>query len=321
MGDELKVALAMEVKQEEVDYHDSVVPIDGEGDCGESTFNWNCLLSFNVQRLQDAHTLSSQAASSAAAAASSAVATAASVGAGGVLGDAHPLAAHHHHPIYLQGSAHSSGGSVSSAGGGSPTSPLRPGKEEECSLHGRSSTDERQPGVEDDDDSQDGSSSRAQYVSANCVVFTHYQGDAASVVDEHFNRALDKTTHTKDSSPMSTRNFPPSFWNSQHYGGAGGGGHHGTSATDLYSDHYHPGDAWYQYSQHHRAVHDYHHHNMAAQYGGLLLPGSRLHMSSHAPCKAMDWQHPSIESAYSSYPTMSGLEAQVQDSSKDLYWF
>lgn len=39
--------------------------------------------------------------------------------------------------------------------------------------------------------------SRAQYVSANCVVFTHYQGDAAAVVDEHFSRALDKNTHAK----------------------------------------------------------------------------------------------------------------------------
>lgn len=107
-----------------------------------------------------------------------------------------------------------------------------------------------------------------------------------------------------DSSPMSTRNFPPSFWNSQHYSGATA--HHGATAADLYGEHYHPGDAWYQYSQHHRAVHDYHHHNMAAQYSGLLLPGSRLHMSSHAPCKAMDWQHPSIDSPYSSYPTMSG---------------
>ncbi|KAJ3632518.1 hypothetical protein MTP99_009519 [Tenebrio molitor] len=112
--------------------------------------------------------------------------------------------------------------------------------------------------------------------------------------------------HVLKSSPMSARNFPPSFW-SQHYTGASGGGpgHHGASAADLYSEHYHPGDAWYQYSQHHRAVHDYHHHNMAAQYGGLLLPGSRLHMGSHAPCKAMDWQHPSIDSPYSSYPTMS----------------
>ena len=49
-----------------------------------------------------------------------------------------------------------------------------------------------------DDDSSEEGGSRAQYVSANCVVFTHYQGDAASVVDEHFSRALDKTnTHTK----------------------------------------------------------------------------------------------------------------------------
>lgn len=53
-----------------------------------------------------------------------------------------------------------------------------------------------QTGV-DEDDSEDTGSSRAQYVSANCVVFTHYQGDAASVVDEHFSRALDKTAHGK----------------------------------------------------------------------------------------------------------------------------
>lgn len=31
---------------------------------------------------------------------------------------------------------------------------------------------------------------RAQYLSATCVVFTHYTGDTASVVDEHFSRAL-----------------------------------------------------------------------------------------------------------------------------------
>lgn len=39
--------------------------------------------------------------------------------------------------------------------------------------------------------STDGSTpSRAQYVSASCVVFTHYSGDTASTVDEHFSRAL-----------------------------------------------------------------------------------------------------------------------------------
>uniref|UniRef100_A0A182F5M6 Protein vestigial n=1 Tax=Anopheles albimanus TaxID=7167 RepID=A0A182F5M6_ANOAL len=31
---------------------------------------------------------------------------------------------------------------------------------------------------------------RAQYLSATCVVFTNYSGDAASSVDEHFSRAL-----------------------------------------------------------------------------------------------------------------------------------
>jgi hypothetical protein len=34
------------------------------------------------------------------------------------------------------------------------------------------------------------SSGRTQYVSATCVVVTHYSGDVASVVDEHFTRAL-----------------------------------------------------------------------------------------------------------------------------------
>lgn len=45
---------------------------------------------------------------------------------------------------------------------------------------------------EDDDDDEVTSpgGSRAQYVSANCVVFTHYSGDVESVVDEHFSRAL-----------------------------------------------------------------------------------------------------------------------------------
>lgn len=36
---------------------------------------------------------------------------------------------------------------------------------------------------------------RAQYVSANCVVFTHYSGDVATVVDEHFARALALDKH------------------------------------------------------------------------------------------------------------------------------
>lgn len=34
---------------------------------------------------------------------------------------------------------------------------------------------------------------RAQYLSATCVVFTNYSGDTASVVDEHFSRALNSS--------------------------------------------------------------------------------------------------------------------------------
>lgn len=40
------------------------------------------------------------------------------------------------------------------------------------------------------EDSDDGENRAAQYVNANCVVFTHYRGDAASEVEEHFQRAL-----------------------------------------------------------------------------------------------------------------------------------
>ncbi|XP_015914361.2 transcription cofactor vestigial-like protein 2 isoform X1 [Parasteatoda tepidariorum] len=67
----------------------------------------------------------------------------------------------------------------------------------------------------------------AQYLSANCVLFTYYSGDISSVVDEHFARALSQVTsysppetakaiQAKDGPPMSHRNFPPSFWNSNY---------------------------------------------------------------------------------------------------------
>lgn len=46
-------------------------------------------------------------------------------------------------------------------------------------------------GIEADAD-QDGDvgHKEAQYLSANCVLFMNYTGDAASVVDQHFTRAL-----------------------------------------------------------------------------------------------------------------------------------
>ncbi|KAM7343141.1 transcription factor vestigial isoform 1-T2 [Cochliomyia hominivorax] len=173
---------------------------------------------------------------------------------------------------------------------------------------------------------------RAQYLSATCVVFTNYSGDTASVVDEHFSRALNfnNKENKESTTPMSTRNFPPSFWNSNYV--------HPVTATthpqmsDLYSsDGGYATDPWvphaaahygtYAHAAHAHAAHAHAYHHNMAQYGSLLrLPqqyghSSRLHhdqQTAHALESA---------AAYSSYPTMAGLEAQVQESSKDLYWF
>nr|QQY96330.1 vestigial [Sogatella furcifera] len=248
------------------------------------------------------------------------------------------------------GGGHSTGSVSSGGGAGSPGSPPLHHKDEE-------STPPETTGDEEAPSPGDAVSSRAQYVSANCVVFTHYTGDVASVVDEHFTRALSYKTPSspnsaKESSPMTSRNFPPSFWNSNYQS---------SNQVDLYGDSvYHQVPSattdhpWhhphYQYS-HHRAVHEYHHHhhhhNMAAQYGSLLLghpPPSRLghHGATgpyhhHAATKPPEWPphpqrpqqshlDPSAPAPTAPYPpaaytSMSGLEAQVQADSKDLYWF
>jgi hypothetical protein len=55
-----------------------------------------------------------------------------------------------------------------------------------------------------------------QYISANCVVFMSYSGDTASVVDQHFSRALNSTQ------PESA-------------GGVGGGGSSGSPYADASS--------------------------------------------------------------------------------------
>jgi Vestigial/Tondu family. len=58
---------------------------------------------------------------------------------------------------------------------------------------------------EDDDEVTSPGGSRAQYVSANCVVFTHYSGDVESVVDEHFSRALSCTSATSSGSATESK--------------------------------------------------------------------------------------------------------------------
>ncbi|KAG6455356.1 protein vestigial [Manduca sexta] len=181
-----------------------------------------------------------------------------------------------------------------------------------------------------------GNRARAQYVSANCVVFTHYSGDVAAVVDEHFARAL-SLDKPKESVPMVSRNLPASFFNAAAAAGvAGGGAAGGACGVDLYEY-----DPWHQHyggygvgHAAHRHAAEYHaaaqaaqaHHSMAAAgYGGLLLGRGAL----HPQYKPVEWgaQHhaphhldPAACSPYS-YPAVPGLEAQVQDTSKDLYWF
>ncbi|CRK99906.1 CLUMA_CG013209, isoform A [Clunio marinus] len=169
-------------------------------------------------------------------------------------------------------------------------------------------------------------SGRTQYVSATCVVVTHYSGDVANVVDEHFTRALNfNDKNNKDSNPMSARNFPPSFWNSNYVPPTPAPAHH--QMSDLYSTEssLYSTEPWVHNAAHYGSYAAHaayaHHHNMA-QYGSLLhrLPqqyghSSRLHHDQQT-AHALE----SAAAAYSNYP-MSGLEAQVQESSKDLYWF
>ncbi|XP_072154452.1 uncharacterized protein vg isoform X2 [Bemisia tabaci] len=266
-------------------------------------------------------------------------------------------------PVYLHhhaSSHHSSAGSVSSGGGGvgSPGSPPPPSSVRHKDEDGSPSVEGAGAsssvggggggGGQGGDEEGEEERSTAQYVSTNCVVFTHYTGDVASVVDEHFSRALScaaaaassasqdsksSSASAKESSPMSTRNFPASFWNSNHQGGMST--HHG----DLYGDPMYHGassaDPWHyqQYSaHHHRTVHEYHHHhhhNMA-QYGGLILPPTtRLppHVTAphqyHTKPGVEAWtssqhhrlhhdqaaSHHSLEAAtpsYASYPSMAG---------------
>ncbi|KAI4804651.1 hypothetical protein KUCAC02_026271 [Chaenocephalus aceratus] len=69
----------------------------------------------------------------------------------------------------------------------------------------------------------------AEYLTSRCVLFSYYQGDISSVVDEHFSRALssymdgeskrraaDQPGTDTPSPSRSRRSFPPSFWDSNY---------------------------------------------------------------------------------------------------------
>ena len=44
-------------------------------------------------------------------------------------------------------------------------------------------------------------SGRPQYLTANCVVYSFYNGDLTAAIDDHFNRALKTTSNERDSPP------------------------------------------------------------------------------------------------------------------------
>ncbi|XP_066573584.1 transcription cofactor vestigial-like protein 2b [Amia ocellicauda] len=93
----------------------------------------------------------------------------------------------------------------------------------------------------------------AEYLSSRCVLFTYYQGDISSVVDEHFSRALSSYMEgegkkrgeepgTDSPSPSSKRSFPPSFWDSNYASPPSRGPSEGAAySVDPYSPTLHPG--------------------------------------------------------------------------------
>ncbi|XP_061752000.1 transcription cofactor vestigial-like protein 2b [Nerophis ophidion] len=132
----------------------------------------------------------------------------------------------------------------------------------------------------------------AEYLTSRCVLFTYYQGDISTVVDEHFSRALSSymdgegkrraseqqapgTAETP--SPSSRRSFPPSFWDS-NYASPQGRPHCETGAPsysmDPYASGLHPG-----------LPHPHAHPH----------PHPHAHPHSHPPHPAESWGYPQAQ--------------------------
>ncbi|XP_043573219.1 transcription cofactor vestigial-like protein 2 isoform X2 [Chiloscyllium plagiosum] len=69
----------------------------------------------------------------------------------------------------------------------------------------------------------------AEYINSKCVLFTYFNGDISSTVDEHFTRALSNyspesrsykprksTAGSSEGTSLTQRNFPASFWDSNY---------------------------------------------------------------------------------------------------------
>ncbi|XP_012676840.1 transcription cofactor vestigial-like protein 2a isoform X2 [Clupea harengus] len=127
----------------------------------------------------------------------------------------------------------------------------------------------------------------AEYISSRCVLFTYFQGDISSVVDEHFSRALsqpssyvpspasNKSARGDGSFPMNQRSFPPSFWNSAYQPSVSASLSSALSAS--HSELPFPADPYSSASLHshlHQATpepwHPSHHHHHPYSLGGAI---------------------------------------------------
>ncbi|KAL2081953.1 hypothetical protein ACEWY4_021771 [Coilia grayii] len=129
----------------------------------------------------------------------------------------------------------------------------------------------------------------AEYINSRCVLFTYFQGDISSVVDEHFSRALSQPSSYVPSSassksardgsfPMNQRSFPASFWNSTYQPSVSASLSSALSAS--HSELPFPGDPYSTASLHshlHQATpepwhpsHHHHHHHHPYSLGGAI---------------------------------------------------
>ena len=104
-----------------------------------------------------------------------------------------------------------SGGPSAAAGGSSRSNSRASAYDEPCSdkseavqaaaaaaLQSREAAEASGGGADVRDPDSGG---RPQYLTANCVVYSFYNGDLTAAIDDHFNRALKTTSNERDSPP------------------------------------------------------------------------------------------------------------------------
>ncbi|XP_060703400.1 transcription cofactor vestigial-like protein 2 isoform X2 [Hemiscyllium ocellatum] len=96
-------------------------------------------------------------------------------------------------------------------------------------MEGGTSSTGRPPAPGKEDSLLDKDRPEAEYINSKCVLFTYFNGDISSTVDEHFTRALSNyspesrsykprksTAGSSEGTSLTQRNFPASFWDSNY---------------------------------------------------------------------------------------------------------